>query len=280
MNQLITRVRKKVSLKVRTKFNSIDGLLLIFAVVMSALMFFGAGVETQSRNAWGATIGVINGIFFLALTALVVYERIKNLKNEVEALRRDATPRNGVAVPEHPFPSELKKVLADLGPVLKETLDEAKELQQDQDTLVAILKDMGLKKYDTPTREQLDEATKRFNSETDRYVQFTGPEADGRYAVEFSAEPFPSDSLTAAQTASSGDTDAQPKKPLTKSQQRRINAQKGHGPITDDELRAKRNEARRAKRAAKKAAESTTSTTTQPGQLPLPGVDDTDKKSK
>jgi hypothetical protein len=42
-------------------------------------------------------------------------------------------------------------------------------------------------------------------------------------------------------------------KPPTKSQQRRINVQKGHGAFTDDELREQRNEKRRAARAAKAA---------------------------
>jgi len=53
-----------------------------------------------------------------------------------------------------------------------------------------------------------------------------------------------------------------PSKKLTASQQRRINATKGHGPITDDELKAKRLEARRAKRAAAKKP------ATPKGQLP------------
>lgn len=47
-----------------------------------------------------------------------------------------------------------------------------------------------------------------------------------------------------------------PVKPLTKSQQRRINAKKGLGPITDEELREQKKEKRRAARAAKKLEES------------------------
>ena len=238
----------------RNSFDELDKTMVGFATVMALMIAFGAGVNLNEKNWFSMATGIVTALFFVGILFAVLAQRFRSLKDQVEAERRtaDSLRANGVAAaPAAPqMPQALKELLDD---VVLPAMKEAKEHAHDHDMLQAILNDMGYK--DTkPEDDKLPAIEAAFHENTDRYVQLT-PDGD-KIAVEFSNQPFVpgrSDAHEAARLRGDAARAAEPTKPLTKSQQRRINAQKGYGAITDDELREQRNEARRAKRAAKKA---------------------------
>lgn len=256
--------------------DSLDKLLLFFVVAMSCIMLFAMGTDVHERNWTGLATGAVTVAFFIAFGVLIVWQRMHELKQKIEARDRDlemlrnntTAPPNEVATPSYKLLPEIEELL---NKVVKPAIRETVENEHDREMLQAVLTDMGYIDK-RPDDSVLPRIAAAFHENTDRYVRLV-PQADGKIGIDFSAEPFVEDAgqpetVTTTTTAS---------KPLTKSQQRRINAQKGLGALTDEEVHAARLEKRRQARAAKKAAKeggpTTTTTTTLPGQTGLPGVE-------
>lgn len=267
--------------------NHFDKLIVVFGVLFTivTLVSVGADLGSKDTDITGVAIGFLTSFFWLGIVALTIWTRFASQKDKTEAARRDLemvqrrndaamAEQNKVAVaPARPeMPAELKGFMED---VLLPTIKKAKEHAHDHEMLEAVIADLGGYPLDEAKAAEVEKA---FHENTDRYVKIEFEPDMESFSCEFSdkpieaGEPVPGRSEAHEAARKRGDAarakDA-PKK-LSASQQRRINASKGHGPITDAELRDKRNEERRAKRAAKKQeAATTTTTTTQPGQTSL-----------
>lgn len=217
--------------------------MLVFATVMGGFILFGTGVHAERHEYMTMGFGLLGALLFAGIVIVVVYERFKALKDQLEVMRRE----NGKDVAEGLI-SALDKAFAQPVPTPEEI-----ERQHDHEILKAVIKDLGLNIDQVPTEEQIGMIATKFHEESDRFVAFTKV-ATGKYAVEFSATPvFDQSTLKPVPPA---------KKKLTPAEKKK---------------REERNAERRAKRAEKAAAKeggpTTTTTTTQPGQQTLPGVD-------
>lgn len=259
--------------------NHFDKLIVVFGVLFTGVTLMSVGAKTVEKNPDVANIaiGLLTALFWLGIVALTLWSRFATLKDKLEAERRDnqALRSNGqntvAAAPPMPgptMPPELKKVLDD---IVSPIMDDLKEMKHDHDMLQAIFDDMGYHD-EKPADDKLPEIEAAFHENTDRYVRLTPDPEDGKIAVEFSDKPFVpgrSDAHEAARLRGDASRAADATKPLTKSQQRRINAKKGLGALTDDEVREKKNAERRAKRAAKKAEAEKSTNAPLPGQTEL-----------
>lgn len=229
---------------------AMDKVLIGFTVVLAIFMAFSTGVNTQAGQWLNALSAGISGAFFIAIVWAVVAGRIASLKAEV---------RHKMFKEIEPMIDGLVKAAADIVETAK--ANEAKPVDATEaeheraltDALMHAVKDVlgeprEIAKADIPAIQ------KRFTEITgDHHVKIE-LEEDGM-AAEFlrigaripvgrveGEDPQPVATHTAPDAA-----------PLSKSQQRRINSQKGLGALTDAEVKEARNEKRRAARAAKKA---------------------------
>lgn len=259
--------------------NPFAKLVIGFGVVFMLLITFSAGTDAVGKDAdwFGVAIGIVTALFWVGIVGVTIWGEFKSLQNKLVARDRDieSMRHNKVAeakVPEHPFPSELKELLDNL---IEPLAEKAKMDAYGREMVRAIIEDTG--GYPL-TEDRIPAVEAAFHEQTDGYARVRLADEGKTLDLKFSGEPFttePADvpgrtpAHEAARKRGDAARAAEATKPLTKSQQRRINASKGHGAVTDEELKEQRNEARRAKRAAKKAAATTTTTTTQPGQTSL-----------
>ena len=267
--------------------NHLDKLILGFGAVFALLIMFSAGAELGEKDTdwFRVAIGITTALFWVGIIAVTVWGRFRTLKDRIAAAERETEMvqrRNDAAkmearkaaeveVPEHGFPAELRQFLEEtVMPDLKEAA-----VHKARHDLVRELID---KNGGFPlTEENIPTVEAKFHEITDGYTRIRLEDEGKSLDIQFSEKPFDdadhvpgrSDAHEAARKRGDEARAKDAPKKLSASQQRRINASKGHGPITDAELREKRNEERRAKRAAKKAAATTTTTTTQPGQTSL-----------
>lgn len=262
--------------------NGLDKLTLGFVTVMSVIMLLSLGADLRDHDYFQIATTGTSILFFLGLGALVINLRWRELKDRVIAAQRDvenerrlremdmnrsaATKVAEVTVPELPFPAELRQFIDE---VVMPDIKEMTERKQNNDMLRAIIMDTGGFPL---TEDRIPAVEAAFHENADEYVKITLEDEGKSLNAEFSKTPI--EATPIKDLAPGVATTEATKKPLTKSQQRRINTQKGLGALTDDEVREAKNEKRRAARAAKKAEEdksggTTTTTTTQPGQTSL-----------
>jgi hypothetical protein len=258
----------------KSNYSEMDKLMLAFATIMGLTLMFASGASLDEKNWFTLVYGGLASLLFIGIVIVVVRERTQTLKDKLTAAERDlemARNRKEVEVPAHPLPPQAGAAIDRVAKML------AEKHSQDFEMLQAIYKDVvgGFGPNFVATPEQVAKIEAAFHDNTDKYLHIDGIDESG---VTFQTSDKPietvpgrSDAHEAARLRGNAASAAEPTKPLTKSQQRRINASKGHGPITDDELKAKRNEARRAKRAAKKPADEQAGKDASNKSEPLPG---------
>lgn len=250
--------------------SEMDKLMLGFATVMAAMLLFSSGASLSDKNWFTLVYGGLASLLFIGIIIVVVRERYQTLKDKLTAAQRDieSMKQNRVAreveVPARPLPPAVAGALD----AVKKAL--AEKHKHDFEMLQAIYKDVvgGFGPEFVATPEQVKKIEAAFHENTDKYLHIDGIDERG---VTFQTSDKPIETTTAQPDAPKAAEAADTPKKLSKSQQRRVNASKGHGPITDDELRAKRNEARRAKRAAKKPAAEQPGKDASNKSEPLPG---------
>lgn len=251
---------EKMEQKRKRNSRLFNRLFVVLAYTMFALELFLLGWNLGHDNTQFAISNGILALFWAG--AIFVTSRSWKLDVELDYMSRDL---------------DRLKSLMEFATEIAEKAAEKSELSQRDEELAelahAIYKDVTNGGGRKPTAAEIARIEQAFHDQSDGMYLKCHVEADGM-GMEISSDPIEhvpgrSEAHEAARKRGNAARAKSDAKPLTKSQQRRINAQKGYGPITDEELREKRNAERRAKRAAKKA-ETTTSTTTQPGQLELP----------
>lgn len=228
------------------------------AIFMVAYMGFVSGIAAQAHHY--AVMGT--NLVLMVFWAGIIVLQIKSFTIDTELKLLDQQI------------AELEKIQK----MATELAEREARKNHDEEILRALMTDMGFRELPPPVQEfaRIEAA---FHENTDRYVKLS--DEGNHIGAMFKSGPFPETENTStweskpgrsvrhAEAADRGNEARAaivPTKPPTKSQQRRINAKKGLGPITDDEVREQRNAKRRATREAKKA---TTQTTTLAGQTDL-----------
>lgn len=224
--------------------------LRLMSVTVFALFVMLAGFAFGRGDMSSGVANSIISVFWLGMLIIMHFDAINDAKFDAEMRELERF-------------TKILKELADMSDRAKKASDEAvKEATKKQDeehlhdVLMAIIKDVMGDEPRALTPEDVAKIEAAFHENTDHYVKINAQL--GGMHIHMSNKPIATEPADLAPGVA---TTAAAPKPLTKSQQKRINAQKGHGPITDDELKAKRLEARRMKRAAKKPA----------ADKPLPG---------
>lgn len=220
--------------------------LRLMSVTVFALFVMLAGFAFGRGDMSSGVANSIISVFWLGMLIIMHFDAINDAKFEAEMRELERFSR-------------ILKEIAGMAENAKKAANEAKAAADGrhlEETLEAIIKDVSGGEPRPLTPEDVAKIEQAFHENTDHYVKLTL--FPGGMNVQIRTEPIATEPADLAPGVA---TTAAAPKPLTKSQQRRINAQKGHGPITDDELKAKRLEARRMKRAAKKPA----------ADKPLPG---------
>lgn len=262
------------------KLDNMDKLMLMFPIALSIAFWVRTGADFQKH--WYSQ-GIIDGmlaLFLISLAIMVIGRHVAELKNRIAAERRSAetqaamNARNmaGAAPVQPKMPEGLEQLLDKVIAPLAKRAEEGEEIRD----LIRANGDFPL------TQGRVATVEAAYHDKTGKYIKIELSEDGSTFTSERSDEPFehvPGRSPAHEAARVRGDKARttkipvvdgdEPAKPLTKSQQRRINNQKGFGPITDDEVREMKNQKRREARAAKKTEASTTSTTTQPGQTSL-----------
>lgn len=256
--------------KVRSKVfkTPLDRVMLTFATALALIMLVTTGADIQADNALTAIFSFVSGLFFLAIVWTVVLGRFAALKYEANKAAFE----------------KVKPVMDNLIEAAKEMLEIAKmdvkriheeteadktveadkhELDDHEQAMSKLVMKLAYEVLEGEPRIPTDDEIKRIEQ---RFTEVTGDHAvkitnEGHgLACEFmrigGGIPVTRsvDGLEAKPVATHTAPDA-PKR--SKSQQRRINSQKGLGALTDDEVKAAKNEKRRAARAAKAAADMT-----------------------
>lgn len=227
-----------------------DKVLIVFTVVLAIFMAFSAGVNTQAGQWLNAISASISGLFFVGIVWAVVAGRISSLIDEA---RRAA--------------------FKEVEPALDRMVEAAQGMLKAA-TEAAVVEDNGLDEHEKHLTRVLMETTKHVlngehrapTAEEVLEIQRLFTEVVGDHAVRLTLEDhgiaaefmrvggkIPVERVEGDEPRPVATHATSEAKPLTKSQQRRLNAQKGLGALTDDEVREAKNEKRRAARAAKVA---------------------------
>lgn len=232
--------------------NKLLGALGLFLVVYSLII---GGFDLGHHNYQEAVPNLVVAAFWILFLVIIAIEAVHDasFKAEMKFLEKTSAMLKGLAEAEEAKQAKHEALHA--------------EIEHDIDLAGAIAQDImkGEKREVTP--EETARIEQAFHDQSDGKFLKIHNSSDEGMEMEISAEPFEqvpgrSDAHEAARVRGDEarakqipvtDGEAAPK-PLTKSQQRRINNQKGFGPITDDEVRDQKNAKRRAARLAKKEA--------------------------
>jgi hypothetical protein len=210
---------------------------IIFGTLMVVLESLSIGYHlAKNQGLEVASDGLLAGLWIL----LVFFMALDRFREQ----RRDLHDHNDAV--EALAEKVMDKITSEVDPETKQNIDE----------LVKVMMEITPAKPPT-TDEQLQAVMAAYHEKTGRTVALSFRRDDAGNILGMDSE-F-SDTETAPEAAGKAPAHKVPvvaedaPKPLTKSQQRRINDKKGRGPITDDEWKQQQNEKRRAARAARAA---------------------------
>jgi hypothetical protein len=210
------------------------------AAFLTAYGFILGGYSLGQHNYQSAVLNLVLGFFWCLIVGILTAESRLEVKLAAERKSLD----------------RLRELL---GIMEKDTETVTGQVQEIRD-LIAANGGFPL------TSERLPMIEAAYHEHTGKYLKLELQEGDTRISSEISSEisdepferperlPEPPVAPTAVTVHIPVKDGSEPAvKPLTKSQQRRLNTKKGLGPLTDDEVREQKNAKRREARAAKKA---------------------------
>jgi len=280
---------KKVSNEPYKTAEKQQSFFMVIGALFGLLMVFVAGTNMQDKAWFEAVSNLMIATLFIGTVVIAIHGRNQELRNRLAANERDEQARlrqaeardiastiNAKVDEALNAPSNLAagKAAADQTPkdklfgaldALFDTIvADAEQYEIDMKNLKNTVTEMGLLE-DKPNHNDFPRIAERYAATYNRYVQFTSW-PDGKFSTEFSDKPFDKvvvkgEADNTTDPAPAQTTTTTTKRKLSLKQQRKANEKKGHGPITDAELRAKKAAERKAKREAAKAETTTTTTT-------------------
>jgi hypothetical protein len=256
---------------------NLNKLLLAAATVLGLLMFFSAGLNAKDGDAFQVVYNVILGLLFLGTVAIVLMGHNQELRNKLTAKERDDEMRlrmteadkihNGISakVDEALSAQKAPEVPKELSEILDKVLGGVQQHHEDMHALGQTAKELGLADENAKL-EDMQRVADKFMEKTGRFIHLTWYTATQQFDVEFGDKPFAEvvtvDDSKGESAAGATPVAAPAKRKPTAAQQRKANAAKGRGAITDAEYKIQKAEERKQKRAEAKAQKETSTTTT------------------
>lgn len=234
-----------------------DKVVLVFGTLFVVLMAVGGGIHLQKNEGFDLVVDLVGAGLWAGIIFATIYQKFDALKRQlviakhdsameaIETMQRTIKEAAGMrAAADAQVAADKQATMAAAEPAKNPTQVQA---QTDLNLLLSLFRNAGHVKPDTVTAEMLPQFAETFHAATGRYAKLER-QTDG-LKVELSTAPFAESDAPEQPAAAQA---PEPAKTLSKSEQRRLNSQKGRGAITDEEFKAQVAAKRKAARQRRK----------------------------